>query len=183
MVFDAPKPCFEGALSRLDSPRLESPKFRAPFPAALSHGASGPERRRAFLGRMHAPAPLGNGQCPNAHWCCYNLLCAWIRAPCAPGRNVIVALQPNPPEIGSNRPERKPYANRSALGRDAGSQTSGRQCSDRNDRNGPRRLENWPESLEWNFNQAHRSILRDSASRNLPKYLPVDLPLSEIRLN
>jgi len=26
---------------------LESPELRAPVPAALSHGASGPERRRA----------------------------------------------------------------------------------------------------------------------------------------
>jgi len=35
---------------------LVSPELRAPFPAALCYGASGPERRRAYL-EQHAPAP------------------------------------------------------------------------------------------------------------------------------
>lgn len=34
-----------------------SPELRAPIPAALCHGARGPERRRAYLGSSPTPAP------------------------------------------------------------------------------------------------------------------------------
>jgi len=36
---------------------FESPELRAPIPAALCHGASGPERRRAELGPTVRPQP------------------------------------------------------------------------------------------------------------------------------
>ena len=37
----------EGAVREVDGARRVSPELRAPFPAALCYGPSGPERRRA----------------------------------------------------------------------------------------------------------------------------------------
>ena len=47
----------KGALSGVGLARRVSPELRAPIPAALCHGARGPERRRACLGPNHDPSP------------------------------------------------------------------------------------------------------------------------------